>query len=107
MAKTRSRKKQGKQGKQRKTQRGGRWTPPLPPLPSLSTLSQVLPTGNKKKSEEDKEKQQKCLRFFVKEDKVCDINTLKDCRATIENMLKTQPELYPFYVIMKGMIKSA
>jgi hypothetical protein len=75
-------------------------------LPSLPRLSEVLPTGSNIISEEEKEKQQKCLHFFVKEDKVCDINTLKDCRATIENMLKMQPELYPFYVIMKGMIPS-
>ena len=89
----RNQKKQGKQRKQRKTQRGGGMSP-------FSRLSQVLPTGSNKITDD----QQKCLHFFVKEDKVCDINTLKDCRATIENMLKTQPELYPFYVIMKNMI---
>ena len=98
MAKTRVQGTRRKQKKQRKTQRGGRWTPSLP------TLSQVLPTGSNKITDDDKKKQQKCLHFFVKEDKVCDINTLKDCRATIENMLKTQPELIPFYAIIKNMI---
>ena len=72
----------------------------MSPFSGLSQVQKMLPSGVKIPITDD---QQKCLRFFVKEDKVCDINTLKDCRAQIETML-TQPELYPFYVIMKGMI---